>query len=289
MHLDLVGAGLPGVLAEGLGPAVRDRDRSGALESRGAEPPGHGCCTPHSPLTRHGAKMTRSVPVTPTPAAHEPTSWWAGGLRLTERLGGDVRADRTGVRLAKWRAAHDTAEQFAARLADADLDETALGAMPAEPTQEPAARTERPTWAAFVARASTDAARAPFTGGTWAEAFAHVLRPLTVEAAAQDPRLDDEFTRQLDAKLVRIAARALVRRRGVLPPGADDADDRRVPRVGAAPGRSVRAAAAQRHRAGAPRLRVLGVTVPSPRCSCCRPTGWATRPSPPDRTSRRGP
>jgi hypothetical protein len=139
-----------------------------------------------------------------------PTSWWAGGLRLAERLGGDVRADRTSARLAKWRAAHDTAEQFAARLDNSDLDETTLGALLAEPTQEPAARTERPTWAAFVARASTDAARAPFTGGTWSEAFAHVRRPLTVEAAAHDPRLDDAFTRHLDAKLVRIADRALV-------------------------------------------------------------------------------
>src|SRR3954470_22143062 len=85
-------------------------------------------------------------PVTPTPAAQQPTTWWAGGLRLAERP--PAPSGRTSARLAKWRSAHDTAEWFTERLADAGLDEDALGALLAEPPQELAARTGRPEWAA---------------------------------------------------------------------------------------------------------------------------------------------
>jgi type 2 lantibiotic biosynthesis protein LanM len=146
-------------------------------------------------------------PVTPTPAAQQPTTWWAGGLRLVERP--PAPGGRTSSRLARWRAAHGTEERFTERLSDAGLDEDALDALLAEPARELAARTGRPEWAAFVERATANAARATFAGGTWSAAFAHVLRPLAV-AAGDDPRLDGAFTEQLTGRLVRIAARTLV-------------------------------------------------------------------------------
>ncbi len=146
-------------------------------------------------------------PVTPTPAAQQPTTWWAGGLRLAERP--PAPSGRTSARLAKWRASHDTTEWFAQRLSDAGLDEGALDALLAEAAPELAARTGRPEWAAFVERATANAAPTPFEGGPWAEAFAHVLRPLAV-AASGDPRLGGAFTEQLVGRLVRIAARTLV-------------------------------------------------------------------------------
>src|SRR3954468_162960 len=133
-------------------------------------------------------------PVTPTPAAQQPTTWWAGGLRLAERP--PAPSGRTSARLAKWRSAHDTAEWLAERLADAGLDEDALGALLAEPPQELAARTGRPEWAAFVERATAHAARTPFAGGTWSVAFTHVLWPLAA-VAGDDPRLGGAFTEQL--------------------------------------------------------------------------------------------
>ncbi|MEU4744445.1 type 2 lanthipeptide synthetase LanM family protein, partial [Actinosynnema sp. NPDC023658] len=79
----------------------------------------------------------------------------------------------------------------------------------------------RPSWAAFVERATTTAARADFDAGAdreqdrqrdrdWDEAFATVLRPLVRTALALDPRLDADFARALGARLVRIAARTLV-------------------------------------------------------------------------------
>ncbi|MFE2751085.1 type 2 lanthipeptide synthetase LanM family protein [Actinosynnema sp. NPDC059335] len=68
----------------------------------------------------------------------------------------------------------------------------------------------RPSWAAFVERATTTAARADFTGGSWDEAFACALRPLVRATAALDPRLDADFTRALGRRLARIAARTLV-------------------------------------------------------------------------------
>jgi len=147
------------------------------------------------------------VGVTPPPAAQQPTSWWAGGLRLAERP--LATSGRSSARLARWRSAHDSAAWFAQRLADAGLDERSLDALLAEPAQELAARTGRPEWAAFVERATTNAARTSFSGGTWDEAFAHVLRPL-VDEVCHDPRLDDAFAEHLVGRLARIAARTLV-------------------------------------------------------------------------------
>jgi len=185
-----------------------------------------GAAPPHSPLTwdgtdrrvrdgnlgalppcRAGGGGDTVYPVTPTPAAQQPTAWWAGGLRLAERP--PAPSGRTSARLAKWRASHDTAEWFARRLADVGLDEDGLAALLAEPAPELAARTGRPEWAAFVERATTSAARTTFTGGTWSAAFAHVLRPLAL-AATTDPRLGRAFTDHLANALVRIAARTLV-------------------------------------------------------------------------------
>ncbi|WP_053721737.1 type 2 lanthipeptide synthetase LanM family protein [Saccharothrix sp. NRRL B-16348] len=81
----------------------------------------------------------------------------------------------------------------------------------------------RPSWAAFVERATTTAARADFTGDNPdaldegeaeadnpAEAFAFALRPLVRAAVALDPRLDADFARALGKRLARIAARTLV-------------------------------------------------------------------------------
>ncbi|ROP41347.1 type 2 lantibiotic biosynthesis protein LanM [Saccharothrix texasensis] len=75
----------------------------------------------------------------------------------------------------------------------------------------------RPSWAAFVERATTTAARADFAGGgptadadNPAEAFAHALRPLVRAAVALDPRLDADFAHALGRRLARIAARTLV-------------------------------------------------------------------------------
>lgn len=147
-------------------------------------------------------------PVTTPPAERRPTTWWAGGLRLAERP--PAPGGRTSARLAKWKAAHDTAEWFAARLADVGLDENALAALLGEPPLELAARTGRPEWAAFVERATTNAPPAPHTGGTWQAGFAHVLRPLAAAAAATDARLDGAFAARLTSRLVRIAARTLV-------------------------------------------------------------------------------
>ncbi len=168
-------------------------------------------------MSNRGAGDT-VFPVTSSPAAPRPTTWWAGGLRLAERP--PAPSGRTSARLAKWKAAHDTAEWFAARLADAGLDEDALAALLGEPPLELAARTGRPEWAAFVERATTDAPPAPHTGGTWQSGFAHVLRPA---------RLDSAFTERLTSRLVRTAARTLVlelnlaRQRGELV-GATPAD-----------------------------------------------------------------
>ena len=68
----------------------------------------------------------------------------------------------------------------------------------------------RPSWAAFVERATTTAARADFTGGSWDDAFAFALRPLVCAAVALDPRLDADFAHALGKRLARIAARTLV-------------------------------------------------------------------------------
>lgn len=159
----------------------------------------------------NGGPNDTVYPVTPTPAAQQPTTWWAGGLRLAERP--PAPSGRTSPRLAEWRAAHDTSEWFAQRLDDAGLDEGALDALLAEPTRELAVRTGRPVWAAFVELAiretNTVTTPFPFTGGTWSTAFACLLRPLAL-AASGDPRLDSAFTEQLTARLVRIAARTLV-------------------------------------------------------------------------------
>ncbi|MBB5804586.1 type 2 lantibiotic biosynthesis protein LanM [Saccharothrix ecbatanensis] len=78
----------------------------------------------------------------------------------------------------------------------------------------------RPSWAAFVERATATAARADFpdadpgdgvdgTDGAM-RAFASALQPLVQAAMAQDPRLDAEFGRALGHRLTRIAARTLV-------------------------------------------------------------------------------
>ncbi|MFE9749621.1 type 2 lanthipeptide synthetase LanM family protein [Saccharothrix saharensis] len=77
-------------------------------------------------------------------------------------------------------------------------------------TQELVVPRGRPSWAAFVERATTTAARADFAGGSWDEAFAFALRPLVRAATALDPRLDADFARALGKRLVRIAARTLV-------------------------------------------------------------------------------
>ncbi|MGM1064944.1 type 2 lanthipeptide synthetase LanM family protein [Saccharothrix sp. Mg75] len=79
-----------------------------------------------------------------------------------------------------------------------------------ESTQELVVPRGRPSWAAFVERATATAARADFPGGGWDEAFAFALRPLVREAVRRDPRLDDAFARDLGARLARVAARALV-------------------------------------------------------------------------------
>lgn len=68
----------------------------------------------------------------------------------------------------------------------------------------------RPSWAAFVERATATAAHADFTDGSWDEAFASVLRPLVCAAVDRDPRLDADFARALGKRLARIAARTLV-------------------------------------------------------------------------------
>ncbi|QFZ22186.1 type 2 lanthipeptide synthetase LanM family protein [Saccharothrix syringae] len=68
----------------------------------------------------------------------------------------------------------------------------------------------RPSWAAFVERAATTAARADFPGGDWQDAFAFALRPLVDAAVRLDPRLDGDFARALGRRLARVAARTLV-------------------------------------------------------------------------------
>lgn len=85
-----------------------------------------------------------------------------------------------------------------------------------EDTPKPAVPRGRPSWAAFVERATATAAHADFTGGGPGgvdgamAAFASALRPLVRAATALDARLDEEFARALGHRLARIAARTLV-------------------------------------------------------------------------------
>jgi type 2 lantibiotic biosynthesis protein LanM len=147
-------------------------------------------------------------------AGKQPATWWASGLCLSERLPSATRSTRrASSRLARWRAAHDgDEEQFAIRLAEVGLDQAGLDTLLSETPQELAARTGRPAWAAFVERATTTAAHAKYTPAddSWQESFAFTLRPLLAASAALDPRLGDDFVRQLAKLLVRIASRTLV-------------------------------------------------------------------------------
>ncbi|MFC5058704.1 type 2 lanthipeptide synthetase LanM family protein [Saccharothrix xinjiangensis] len=79
-----------------------------------------------------------------------------------------------------------------------------------ENPHEPVAPRGRPSWAAFVERATATAARADFAGGSWDEAFAFALRPLVRAALERDRRLGADFARALGGRLARLAARTLV-------------------------------------------------------------------------------
>src|SRR5262245_53854325 len=132
---------------------------------------------------RAAVEQGGAVTITSMPGA----SWWARGLSLAERLpgvDGPTHTDAAKRRLERWALAHDLAAtgQFAARLADAGLDEDALIGLLAEEPAQLACRTTRPSWAVFVERAlatppSPDEARA-----TWQGQFAASLGRFTAAA-----------------------------------------------------------------------------------------------------------
>ena len=157
-------------------------------------------------------------------------SWWARGLSLAERLPGATGPgsdDTARRRFERWGRAHDLAVtgQFAARLADAGLDEDALLGLLAEQPDRLAGRTRRPSWAEFVA-GTLDSPPVPVAAGeTWQGQFAASLRRLTsaaeaVVAARLAPvaatggfdagALALGFGRWLGVQLAKIAARTFV-------------------------------------------------------------------------------
>ncbi|MFB7665885.1 type 2 lanthipeptide synthetase LanM family protein [Kitasatospora sp. NPDC056138] len=191
--------------------------------------------------------------------------WWVGGLSLADRLaapcpplGADspdavpdhapdiasgaapgpasdaapVSAPGAGPdrRLQEWRQDYSGPHTglFAARLADAGLDEAGLRALLAEPAAALAERAGEPAWAGYVREAlaaAPEEGRPPGPGPTWAAGFAAVLAPFTetaarrltaapewaaVEALADLDALRACFTAQLAAGLVRLARRTLV-------------------------------------------------------------------------------
>jgi type 2 lantibiotic biosynthesis protein LanM len=159
--------------------------------------------------------------------------WWAPGLALHERHADTLphrsvtATDAARVRLEQWRAALGAG--FAARLAEAGLDELGLLGLLGEPASGLAGRVARPEWVAVIER-SVQAARAPGAGAAapprrteWREAFAVPLRPLVADATDKlisaarlsGPDADlstvaEGFADQLSRALVRIAARTFV-------------------------------------------------------------------------------
>lgn len=166
----------------------------------------------------------------PTPEYRLAPSWWAGGLALGERLPAPgspgASPPAAAERLRHWQDAHGLAAggAFAARLADANLDEAGLTALLAEPATSVATRTARPDWVELVERTVSD----PTAGDGAAvepslEAFALPLRPFTdaardrlVRGAARAAAhvdlvaLGDDFAAALGDRLVRLAARTFV-------------------------------------------------------------------------------
>lgn len=158
-----------------------------------------------------------------------PAAWWAPALTLTERLAapgvpGTVPAARTAAGLEPW--AVGDAAGFARRLRDLGVDDATAAALAAEPAEELAARACRPRWAEYaeaVLAAAPERVAEVEIGGTGADVFAPVVRPLVCAATARlAERLDgvaedeatvwrDAFARRLTGQLVRQAARTLVR------------------------------------------------------------------------------